>query len=357
PRPRVRLVREPRVLDPGRRPAARREGLEPDRVPGHPEAAAAASTSLDQPAPGPSRCVDPHPLQGDHRHGQRGECGRWGHRRLRGVADPHDRRGPRHPRGAAVADRQASGAGREGRLPNDCGRPRGAWRTRRAVTWIARPAALVALFVAACAAPAAASGGARRYLNIGHDGHCPTYAGSEICSGEIPSFDGSKMDVDVTRPGGPRPRHGYPLVVMVHGAAGVDGSKREFESVNDAANGAERYRWNSHWFARHGFYVLTFTQRGYRTDPPVAPYQPDTPSGTSIEFPNGTIHLTSREFSLRDTKWLAAQVAKTFDVDRRRVVITGRNSGGGEAWMLAAKRLWLDPHRRDHSLPVLHLRA
>ncbi|HEX8073686.1 MAG TPA: hypothetical protein VF545_01770 [Thermoleophilaceae bacterium] len=218
-------------------------------------------------------------------------------------------------------------------------------------------AVLVVLLAAACAEPAAASGGASRYLNFDGRGHCPTYAGSEICSGQIPSFDGSTMDVDVTRARGPRPRRGYPLVVMVHGAAGVDGSKREFESVNDEASGAERYRWNSNWFARHGFYVLTFTQRGYRTDPPVAAYQPDTPTGTSMEVPNGTIHLTSREFSLRDTQWLAAQVAKAFDVDRRRIVITGRASGGGEAWLLAAKRLWLDPHRRDPSLPVLHLQA
>jgi dienelactone hydrolase len=217
--------------------------------------------------------------------------------------------------------------------------------------------AWVAALTFAGASPAVADAGLRQYLNVRADGRCPRYAGREICSGEIPSFDGTKMDVDVTRPTGPRPRRGYPLVVMVHGAAGVDGSKREFESVVDAANGSERYRWNTNWFARHGFYVLTFTQRGYRTDPPVAPFQPDTPSGTSIDLPNGTIHLTSREFSLRDTQWLAAQVARTFDVDRRRVVITGRASGGGEAWLLAARRQWRFPHDRDRSLPVLHLQA
>jgi len=96
---------------------------------------------------------------------------------------------------------------------------------------------------------------------VGADGRCPTYSHLEICSGEVPSFDGARIDVDVTLPAGPRPKRGYPLLVMVHGAAGVDGSKREFESVTDEANGGDRYRWNTNWFARHGFYVLTFSQR------------------------------------------------------------------------------------------------
>lgn len=221
---------------------------------------------------------------------------------------------------------------------------------------LARSAA-VAAACAAWAGAAPAQADVREHLNVGADGRCPTYSGLEICSGEVPSFDGSRIDVDVTVPKGPRPPRGYPLVVMVHGAAGVDGSKREFESVTDEANGGDRYRWNTNWFARHGFYVLTFSQRGYRTDPPVAAHQPPTPSGTSAELPNGTIHLTSREFSIEDTEWLAAQVTAGFDIDRKQVVVTGRASGAGEAWLLAAERQWRRPHRRDRSLPVLHLRA
>ena len=35
-------------------------------------------------------------------------------------------------------------------------------------------------------------------------GHCPTYGDMEVCSGEVPSFDGAPLDVDLTKPtGGP----------------------------------------------------------------------------------------------------------------------------------------------------------
>src|SRR4051794_29933914 len=129
------------------------------------------------------------------------------------------------------------------------------------------PAVGVLLAVTALAWPASASSGTgplSPYLDAGGNGRCPRYADLRVCSGQVPSFDGSKMDVDVTEPMGPPPRRARPLIVMVHGAGGPDATKREFESVTDAANGADRYDWNTHWFARHGYYVLTFTQRGYR---------------------------------------------------------------------------------------------
>jgi hypothetical protein len=205
--------------------------------------------------------------------------------------------------------------------------------------------------------PAAATARLLHYLNRGTNGHCPLYRGFEMCTGQVPSFDGSRLDMDVTLPKGTRPRGGYPLVVMIHGSAGPNGGKREMESTTDNANYADQYRWNTAWFARHGFYVLTFTQRGYRTDAPNAPYRPDTPTGTSVDPPNGTIHLVSREFSVRDTQWLAAQVASSFDVNPGRVIVTGRAPGGAESWLLASQRTWRFPHQRDRSLPLLRLRA
>lgn len=216
---------------------------------------------------------------------------------------------------------------------------------------------LLAVLLAAATAQPAGAAALRDHLNLGADGHCPRYADLEICTGQVPSFDGSSIDVDVTLPKGKRPRRGYPLAVMIHGSAGPNGGKREMESVTDEANNADQYRWNTSWFARHGFYVLTFTQRGYRTDAPNAAHRPATPTGTSVDLPNGTVHLVSREFSVRDTQWLAAQVAASFDVDPRRVIVTGRAPGGAEAWLHATQRTWRFPHDRDPSLPLLHLRA
>ena len=217
---------------------------------------------------------------------------------------------------------------------------------------------LLALLAALAAAPAAAPAAVpvTAHLNAGPDGACPRYGELEVCSGQVPSFDGSPLDVDVTKPLGPRPAGGHPLVLMVHGGAGnngADGHKREFESLTDEGNGGDRYRWNSHWFARRGFYVVTYTQRGYRTEGSAAPWQPATPAGSSAALPNGTIRLTSREFSVRDAQWLTANVARSFDVDTDRIVVTGRASGGGESWLLASQHEWTFPHERDPSLPVL----
>jgi dienelactone hydrolase len=241
--------------------------------------------------------------------------------------------------------------------------------TRRAAL-IAAVASLAVGAQAADAKPATAQAADAQpvtaYLNIDSSGHCPLYGDLEVCTGQVPSFDGSKLDVDVTLPPGARLRRGsgtpdsHPLIVMVHGAGGTDKpNKYEFQSTDDVANGTDKYHWNSHWFATHGYYVVTPTQRGYIDEGAAFAWQPRTPapSSGSVDLPNGTIKLTSREFSARDDQWLAAQVARSFDVDRTRIVATGRTSGGGETWQLATENRWTFPHSLDPKLPVLRLRA
>ena len=75
---------------------------------------------------------------------------------------------------------------------------------------------------------------------------CAGYAGDvTICSAQVPSFDGSPLDVDVTRPmPGTGDRH--PMIVLLHG---FGNDKHEWESTSDVADGADKYHWNSHWFA------------------------------------------------------------------------------------------------------------
>src|SRR5687767_2809927 len=65
---------------------------------------------------------------------------------------------------------------------------------------------------------------------------CAEYPGGDtICSGEVKSFDGSPLDVDVTLPSnGSGGKH--PLMVMFHG---FGNNKHEWESTTDAGDGAD----------------------------------------------------------------------------------------------------------------------
>ena len=79
-----------------------------------------------------------------------------------------------------------------------------------------------------------------------------------LCSGRIPSFDGTPLDSDLAIPttvSEPRP-----LIVMMHGWGG---SKTEWDSTTLAGNGANQYHWNNAWFASQGFAVLTYSARWF----------------------------------------------------------------------------------------------
>jgi hypothetical protein len=185
---------------------------------------------------------------------------------------------------------------------------------------------------------------------------CAAYppSGQVVCTAQVPSFDGAPLDADLTLPAagtsGP-----HPLIVLLHG---FGNDKHEWESTTDTADDGDKWHWNSRWFSRRGFYVLTPTARGFRTRAASQPYQPPTPAGTSESLPDGTIQLKSREVEIRDTQWLAALVAASFpDVDADRVAVSGNSYGGGESWMQATEARWTFPHERDPSLPVLHLRV
>src|SRR5919112_1123278 len=167
-------------------------------------------------------------------------------------------------------------------------------------------------------------------------GACPAYGDQHICTAQVPSFDGTELDVDLTLPDGGGTSH--PLIVFLHG---FGNNKREWEALDDRGDGADKLRWNSHWFARHGFYVLTYTARGFRTADGPAEYQPPTPGGSSASLPSGTIQIKSREVEIRDTQYLASLVADAFgDLDRDRVAVTGGSYGGGESWLQAADPVW-----------------
>ncbi|MGZ6641664.1 MAG: CocE/NonD family hydrolase [Solirubrobacteraceae bacterium] len=212
----------------------------------------------------------------------------------------------------------------------------------------------IAAMLAGAIAPGAASGATpiTTYFN-----DCPAYGSDHICTGQVPSFNGSILDVDLTLPSaGTGGRH--PLIVMLHG---FGNDKHEWESTTDQGDGADKARWNNHWFARHGYYVLNYTARGFRTDAASAG-QPDTPAGTSVDLSppstSGTLHVKSRDFEIKDTQWLAALVAAAHpDVDPNEIAVTGGSYGGGESWLQASQPTWDFPHRQDPTLPVLQLQV
>jgi predicted acyl esterase len=194
---------------------------------------------------------------------------------------------------------------------------------------------------------------------------CPTenpdgesYGGVRICSGSVPSFDGAKLDVDLTQPMQDTGSN-HPLIITLHG---FGNDKHEWESTTDEGDGADKYHWNNRWFAKHGYYVLSYTARGFSDDGAEEdanqPPTPGDPSGSEDPAHRGFIHLKSRDYEIRDTQWLAALIASTYsDVDPDRVAVTGGSYGGIESWLQASQPRWTFPSEQDPTLPVLSLQV
>ncbi|MFN2518909.1 MAG: alpha/beta hydrolase family protein [Jatrophihabitantaceae bacterium] len=201
---------------------------------------------------------------------------------------------------------------------------------------------------------------------------CAAYPGGDtICSGEVRSFDGAPLDVDVTVPAtGTGTTH--PLMVMFHG---FGNNKHEWESTTDDGDGADKYHWNSHWFVEHGFYVLTYTARGFTDQGTNRPDEPNTPAGTDPTChpptvpagrsaagsdcePSGTIRVKNKDVEIRDSQYLAALTAAAFpNLDPNRVAVSGGSYGGGESWLQAAEPTWTFPRSVNPTLPVLQLQV
>src|SRR3954452_19977422 len=89
---------------------------------------------------------------------------------------------------------------------------------------LSRRAARGLVAAAALAALSAVPAGAAEPI---FTGPCPQYGDQEVCSGQVASFDGTSLDVDLTKPsGGGGGRH--PLMVMLHG---FGGDNHEWEST------------------------------------------------------------------------------------------------------------------------------
>jgi len=231
------------------------------------------------------------------------------------------------------------------------------------------PVAVLAVLLQMCASPSlsqAAGAATGRSAGSPLGMSCAAYEGGDtICSGELKSFDGAPIDTDVTEPAGPSPKgRRHPLIVLLHAS---NENKHTYESTNNTADEDQHWDWNSHWFAEHGFYVLTYTARGWKDRGPGASYEPDTPVDTApgCEEPGGSAcpplglnYVAAKEYEIKDLQWLSAEVAAAFPgVNPNAVAVSGGSEGGGESWMAAAEPVWSFPHSIDSALPVLHLRV
>jgi hypothetical protein len=222
------------------------------------------------------------------------------------------------------------------------------------------------MVLAAIAIAAPAANAAPTELPDSFTPSCPTanpddesYGGVRICSGSVPSFDEAKLDVDLTQPMRDT-GSSHPLIVMLHG---FGNNKHEWESTVDEGDGADKYHWNNRWFAKHDFYVLNYTARGFRDDgadeDANQPPTPGDPSGSVDPAHRGFIQLKSRDYEIKDTQWLAALVAKAYpDVDPDRIAVTGGSYGGIESWLQASQATWTFPNEfTDGELPILKLQV
>jgi predicted acyl esterase len=169
-----------------------------------------------------------------------------------------------------------------------------------------------AVLAAALMAPAGAQAAPLADLKAS----CAPPAGGayRVCSGRLPSFDGTELDVTLTLPARPR-RRGVPLIVFLHGFLS---DKREYLA------GGEPYKtveWNNAWFASRGYAVLNYSARGH---------------GDS----GGQIGLASREIEVRDTRHLTGLLVddRGLRIRPRRVAVLGSSYGGGQAWLLLTTR-------------------
>jgi len=159
----------------------------------------------------------------------------------------------------------------------------------------------------------------------------PGGAAYAVCTGLVPSFDGTPLDADLTLPAtaqGP-----LPLIVMLHGW-GL--SKTDFESATLDGNGTNTWHWNNAWFAAQGDAVLNYTARGFHRscgqDPSTGYSYATDPA---CQGKASWTHLADRRWEIHDTQYLTGLLVDAGIADPWKVVVTGDSYGAGQSWLLA----------------------
>ena len=154
------------------------------------------------------------------------------------------------------------------------------------------------------------------------------------CSGQVPSFDGVRLDTDVSLPS--RRRQPVPTILMLHGWAG---SKRDWQAATkDGGGSARKQRWNNVWFVSKGYAVVNYTARGF--------HESCGQLDREANCVRGWTHLAERDFEIRDSQHLLGLLVDARVADARRLVAAGGSYGGGQTWLLATALPWRSPAGR-----------
>jgi predicted acyl esterase len=144
----------------------------------------------------------------------------------------------------------------------------------------------------------------------------PSAGNVRLCSGVTHSFDGTKIDANVTLP--PAPALGadgpYPTVGYFHGWGG----SKIFDSRTK--------KW-----AQNGYAVFSMSDRGWGNS-----CGGQDPDRTTPQCSNGYIHLMDDRYEVRDAQYLFSRLADEGVTQSAKIGVTGSSYGGGISMALAA---------------------
>jgi predicted acyl esterase len=193
-------------------------------------------------------------------------------------------------------------------------------------------AAAVAATAIAVAPPTAARAAATCPSGTTQSAHYTPAGGVAftVCTGMLPSFDGTPLDTDVSIPDSAT--GALPLMVMMHGWGN---DKTNFEATTLAGNGANTDDWNNAWFTAQGYAVLNYTARGFHKSCGSENFQPIYLQNPACSGKSSWTHLADRRWEVRDTQYLAGLLVDDGTANASGITVTGDSYGGGQSWLLA----------------------
>lgn len=164
-----------------------------------------------------------------------------------------------------------------------------------------------------------------------------------ICSGRIPSFDGTPIDVDLSIPSNRSAP--LPLMVMLHG---FGGNKTSWEQQT------LDLPWSNAWFVSKGYAVLTYTARGFWDScglNPVTGYSFRTDPACAGKA--SWMHFTDRRWEIHDFQFLTGKMVDAGIAMADKIAVTGDSLGGAQSWLAAVSQdRIVDRNSTDPGHPV-----